>query len=110
MSRSNPVVDRATFLAVAKSFFFDKEESFFRLDWSTTLTDPHFLRWFIGLALNTLLDFSSKEKDSDQKVVPFKVIKGHYSHQRSLKVMLSFTDWAIDRAEEVMLELGIADR
>ena len=24
--------------------------------------------------------------------------------------MLSFTDWAIDRAEEVMLELGIADR
>ena len=24
--------------------------------------------------------------------------------------MLSFTDWAIDRAEEVMLELGIADK
>ena len=66
MSRSNPVVDRATFLAVAKSFFFDKE-SFFRLDWSATLTDPHFLRWLIGLALNTLtLDFSSKERDSDQ--------------------------------------------
>ena len=24
--------------------------------------------------------------------------------------MLSFTDWAIDHAEEVMLELGIAER
>ena len=37
MSRSNPVVDRSTFLAVVKSFFFDKE-SFFRLNWSATLT------------------------------------------------------------------------
>ena len=67
MSRSNPVVDRGTFLAVAKSFFFDKE-SFFRLDMSSTLTDPHFLRWLLGLAFNTLFDFSSKEKESDDQI------------------------------------------
>ena len=67
MSRSNPVVDRGTFLAVAKSFFFDKE-SFFRLHMSSTLTDPHFLRWLLGLAFNTLFDFSSREKESDYPI------------------------------------------
>ena len=91
MSRSNPIVDRGTFFAVAKSFLFDRE-SFFRLDWPATLTDPHFLRWLCGLALHTLFDFSPAEKSSKESA------------------MLNFTGWAIDKAEEVMTELNIADK
>ena len=53
-------------------------------------TDPHFLRWLFGLAVNSILNEGIKESDQ--------------------RVMLSFTDWAIDHAEEVMLELGIAER
>ena len=86
MSRSNPIVDRGTFFAVAKSFLLARD-SFFRLDLPATLTDPHFLRWLCGLALYTLFDFSSAGKSSKENA------------------MLSFTGWAIDRAEEVMMEL-----
>ena len=92
MSRSNPIIDRGTFFAVAKSFLLDSRESFFRLDWPATLTDPHFLRWFCGLALYTLFDFSSVEKSTKENA------------------MLSFTGWAIDCAEEVMMELNIAEK
>ena len=53
-------------------------------------TDPHFLRWLFGLAVNSILNEGIKESDQ--------------------RVMLSFTDWAIDHAEEVMLELGIAEK
>ena len=53
-------------------------------------TDPHFLRWLFGLAVNSILNEGIKASDQ--------------------RVMLSFTDWAIDHAEEVMLELGIAEK
>ena len=52
--------------------------------------DPHFLRWLFGLAVNSILNEGIKASDQ--------------------RVMLSFTDWAIDHAEEVMLELGIAEK
>ncbi len=45
MTRSNPVVSRKTFLAVARGFLLEeKEEAYFRIDWAKTMTDPHFLR------------------------------------------------------------------
>ena len=53
-------------------------------------TDPHFLCWLFGLAVNSILNEGIKASDQ--------------------RVMLSFTDWAIDHAEEVMLELGIAEK
>ncbi len=45
MTRSNPVVSRKTFLAVARGFLLEeREEAYFRIDWAKTMTDPHFLR------------------------------------------------------------------
>ena len=86
MGRSNPVVNRSAFLKVAKSFFLehargsdkDSNSSYLSLEWAATATDPHFVRWFMGFAANSLLPKKEEEEGT-----------------KAQRQMLQFTDWAV---------------
>eukprot|EP01104_Vermistella_antarctica_P021237 TRINITY_DN945_c0_g1_i1.p1 TRINITY_DN945_c0_g1~~TRINITY_DN945_c0_g1_i1.p1 ORF type:complete len:691 (-),score=105.27 TRINITY_DN945_c0_g1_i1:28-2100(-) len=108
MARSNPLTDRSTWLAVAKNLMPDfpsflqpssptspssSSETpaalrptfrYFRIDWVGALSDPHFLRWSLQFAKNSLI--GGKE------------LRAKQDH------MLNFTDWAIGEVTRVMKE------
>lgn len=72
MQRSNPVVDKATWLAVTKSFFpFTKlPYEFFHIDWLSTVTDPFFLRWSLKFAKTSLFP-CSEQKNLQREMLEF---------------------------------------
>jgi len=89
MQKSNPVVDRGTWIAVTKSFipsyiFGDKHEQykFFHIDWLKSITDPFFLRWSLKFTKTSLFPCSNQE----------------YLQ----KEMLKFTDYAVDDMIDLM--------
>jgi len=87
MQRSNPVVDRGTWLAVTKCvlpsvFTGEKSYQFFHIDWPRSITDPFFLRWSMTFALTSLFppaDQSTKQTN-----------------------MLAFTDYAVSDMTRMM--------
>mmetsp|Transcript_22149 Transcript_22149/g.47613 ORF Transcript_22149/g.47613 Transcript_22149/m.47613 type:complete len:555 (+) Transcript_22149:138-1802(+) len=91
MQRSNPVVDRDSWVAVTKSFlsfarllFGDAEKPyrFFHIDWLSTVTDPFFLRWSATFTNVSLFPCSEQ--------------------QRLQKEMLSFTKYAVQDMVDMM--------
>jgi len=110
MQRSNPIVDRGTWIAVAKSFLpsfsfprfvlgggsrsgstdddddvdDDVGESykFFHIDWLSAITDPFFLRWMTTFTKTSLLPCSEQ--------------------QYLQKEMLSFTNYAVQNMVDMM--------
>lgn len=92
MQRSNPTVDRGTWVAVTKSFlpltryvFGGPLEpfKFFHIDWLSAITDPFFLRWSATFTMTSLFPNSEKRN----------VLQ---------KEMLSFTDWAVKDMVDMM--------
>lgn len=81
MQRSNPVVDRKTWLAVLKSSF-GQGYQFFHMDWLSTLTDPFFLRWIFTFSTTSLLPGPDQEKKQEE--------------------MLKFTQYAVDELVKFM--------
>lgn len=71
MQRSNPTVDKGTWIAVTKSFlpftryiFGGAQEpyQFFHIDWLQTLSDPFFLRWSATFAKTSLFPSSDQHR------------------------------------------------
>mmetsp|Transcript_1870 Transcript_1870/g.2759 ORF Transcript_1870/g.2759 Transcript_1870/m.2759 type:complete len:548 (-) Transcript_1870:63-1706(-) len=71
MQRSNPTVDKGTWIAVTKSFIpftrylFGGEHEpyqFFHIDWFDTLSDPFFLRWSATFAKTSLFPSSDQNR------------------------------------------------
>ena len=63
MQRSNPVVDRGTWVAVTKSFLpFNDAYKFFHICWKSALTDPFFLRWASTFTMTSLFPCSDQKK------------------------------------------------
>jgi glycine/D-amino acid oxidase-like deaminating enzyme len=90
MQRSNPTVDKETWLAVTKSFipftrylFGGTREpyQFFHIDWFDTLSDPFFLRWSAMFAKTSLFPSDQNRSQMDQ---------------------LSFTNYAVRHLVEMM--------
>ena len=84
MQRSNPVVDRGTWIAVTKCIMPmtryilggpDDPYKFFHIDWAKSITDPFFLRWSLTFARTSFLP----PADQTEKQ----------------KKMLAFTDFAV---------------
>lgn len=75
MQRANPVVDRKSWRAISSNLFFGSEFRYFYIDWIKALTDPHFARWSLSFAYNSLVQPKSLLRQQDE--------------------MLKFTDWAI---------------
>lgn len=89
MQRSNGVVDRQAWLAVAKSMLLaPKTESFFHLQMGALCTDPHFLRWIASFTRSSLFG-------------PTAIAKERQEH------MLRFTCWAIEHTKDVIKQLGV---
>ena len=75
MQRSNPVVDRGTWIAVTKCimpmtrYIFggpDEPYKFFHINWAKSITDPFFLRWSLTFARTSFLppaDQTEKQKE-----------------------------------------------
>eukprot|EP00049_Salpingoeca_infusionum_P007539 m.122585 g.122585 ORF g.122585 m.122585 type:complete len:512 (+) comp13736_c0_seq3:120-1655(+) len=91
MQRNNPRVDRATWFATVKSFFKshvlqDKSAmpKFF-IDFKETMTDGHFIRWFLEFSYNALLRNASEQEHVQTN-------------------LLQFTDWAVTQLEDRMAE------
>ena len=90
--------DRSSWISVLKSWspFSSFEDKFFHIDWSKTLTDPHFIRWMLSFSYYSLI--KSKKQDMNQKE------------------MQKFTFFAIDRLKETISkykmdrECGLNDR
>lgn len=94
MQRSNPVVDRGTWVSVTKSFIpwtrfvlggRYEPYKFFHIDWPV-LTDPFFLRWSLTFAKTSLFPCS------DQK--------------RLQEEMLGFTNYAVQDMIDMMTDKG----
>ncbi|KAL7529641.1 hypothetical protein ACHAWF_003061 [Thalassiosira exigua] len=91
MQRSNPIVDRGTWISVTKSFLPltrfvlggpDEPYKFFHIEWLSALTDPFFLRWSATFSKTSLFPCSE---------------------QRSLQnEMLAFTKWAVHDMVEML--------
>lgn len=91
MQRSNPTVDKDSWISVLKCIapssryiFGGSDESFkfFHIDWWETLTDPFFLRWVATFTRTSLFP------PSDQ--------------QEKQKQMLAFTNYAVDDMVKMM--------
>lgn len=80
MQRSNPVVDRDSWLSVSKCIFpaflfssFDNSPlhfKFFHIAWFQTLTDPFFLRWVLTFTRTSLWPDSHQE-EKQQEMLKF---------------------------------------
>jgi D-amino-acid dehydrogenase len=94
MQRSNPTVDRDSWIAVLKCIapqlaqlvFGGKEErfNFFHISWFNTLSDPFFLRWVLTFTKTSLFP-------------------GQHQHDKQLE-MLKFTKFAVDDMVKMMVD------
>eukprot|EP00536_Pseudo-nitzschia_multiseries_P019508 jgi/Psemu1/329005/estExt_fgenesh1_pg.C_52240001 len=79
MQRSNPVVDGKKWRSILSNLWSSASGSaefrYFYIDWVQTLTDPHFLRWSVSFAYNSLVQPKALLYQQEE--------------------MLKFTDWAI---------------
>lgn len=88
MQRSNPVVDRGTWIAVTKSFIpllggsSGEMYKFFHINWLSALTDPFFLRWSATFTKTSLFPCSNQNNLQ--------------------KEMLLFTDYAVQDMVNMM--------
>jgi hypothetical protein len=88
MQRSNPVVDRDSWVAVAKCLVphwmrpSNHSYDFFHISWATCLTDPFFLRWVATFTQTSLLPS-----------------KQHISKQAD---MLDFTNYAVNEMVKML--------
>mmetsp|Transcript_43950 Transcript_43950/g.106556 ORF Transcript_43950/g.106556 Transcript_43950/m.106556 type:complete len:552 (-) Transcript_43950:141-1796(-) len=72
MQKSNPTVDRNTWVAVLKStapglipLWQGQDFKFFHIDWGETITDPFFLRWLFTFTMTSLLPSPDQEKKQE---------------------------------------------
>jgi hypothetical protein len=94
MQRSNPTVDRDSWIAVLKCIapqlaqlvFGGQEErfKFFHISWFNTLSDPFFLRWVLTFTKTSLFP-------------------GQHQHDMQLE-MLKFTKFAVDDMVKMMVD------
>eukprot|EP00051_Salpingoeca_urceolata_P017981 m.249885 g.249885 ORF g.249885 m.249885 type:complete len:530 (+) comp19092_c0_seq1:2084-3673(+) len=77
MQRMNHVVDKHTWIKTFKNLLPWASDKYFLMSWTSTLTDPHFLRWLAEFSY-TSLALPSKERE----------------HREA--AMLDFTNYAID--------------
>ena len=69
MQRSNPVLNKESWLSVMKSWnpLVQSEYKFFHIKWMKTLTDPHFLRWVSLFSYYSLVESEQlKERQNEQ--------------------------------------------
>jgi D-amino-acid dehydrogenase len=82
MQRSNPVVNRSTWMAVFKGSFLRQGYQFFHMDWFESLTDPFFLRWILTFSTTSLWPQPTHEAKQDE-MLKFT----HYCVDEMLKLM-----------------------
>lgn len=83
MQRSNVTVDRDTWMAVLKSMLPGTPYQFFHMHWTSTITDPFFLRWLFTFTATSLLPDTHQDKKQGE--------------------MLKFTKYAVEQMKEMML-------
>ena len=69
MQRSNPVLNRDSWLALIKSWnhLNQPEYKFFHIQWMKTLTDPHFLRWVSLFSYYSLIESDQLRERQDEQ-------------------------------------------
>ena len=98
ISETVSMFDRSSWISVLKSWspFSSFEDKFFHIDWSKTLTDPHFIRWMLSFSYYSLI--KSQKQEMNQKE------------------MQKFTFFAIEQLKETISkyeidhECGLNDR
>ena len=67
MQRSNPVINKESWLALIRSWTSQTEYKFFHIQWLRSLTDPYFLRWVTLLSYYSLVEPPSlKQRQEEQ--------------------------------------------
>eukprot|EP01063_Lacrimia_lanifica_P033687 TRINITY_DN6066_c0_g1_i1.p1 TRINITY_DN6066_c0_g1~~TRINITY_DN6066_c0_g1_i1.p1 ORF type:complete len:481 (+),score=187.40 TRINITY_DN6066_c0_g1_i1:137-1444(+) len=98
MQRSNPTVNRASWLAVLMTLSPVSTTAghfkFFHIDWARCLTDPHYLRWLAAFSWGSVVGGASLGKRQ--------------------KEQLEFTKWAVEEQlrfiDEERIECGVNPR
>ena len=86
ISEAVSMFDRNSWISVLKSWspFSSMEDKFFQINWSRTLTDPHFIRWILYFSYYSLIKSQAQDINRLQ--------------------MQKFTYYAIDRLKETMVK------
>ena len=94
MQKSNPTVNRQSWIAVIKSwipFLSSKEDQFFHIKWLKTSTDPHFLRWIGLFSYKSLKTLSPQEKEKQLN-------------------QFNFTLFALDEMDKLLADLNLEEK
>ena len=74
MQKSNPTVNRDSWLSVIKSwnpFTSMPEDKFFHINLLKTITDPHFIRWAMLFTYNSIKNQNDFEQDRQKQQFKF---------------------------------------